>query len=68
MENDERISSVVKFWSDNLGGRNKNLRVVYNNVNGLKIGDYLVTCIRNEIDKKKVNYSQDCIIKPKCQE
>ena len=44
---------VGKFWGDDLGLRNKNIRVVYNNVNGLRIGEFISTKIKNEVNRKK---------------
>ena len=44
--------STSQFWGDDLGERQNSFRIVYNNVNGLQIGDYMKTKIKNEIDRK----------------
>jgi hypothetical protein len=46
-------SSEETFWGNELGLRNRNLRVVYNNVNGLQMGNFVTTKIRKEKERKK---------------
>ena len=41
-----------EFWGDKLGPRDNYLRVLYNNTNGLQIGDHLVTTAKREVMKK----------------
>ena len=46
------MTSSNDFWGDELGNRQDYFRVVYNNVNGLMIGDYMKTKLKNEMDRK----------------
>ena len=41
------MTSSNDFWGDELGNRQDYFRVVYNNVNGLMIGDYMKTKLKN---------------------
>ena len=40
------------FWGNALDPRHENLLIVYNNANGLQIGDYLKHTIKNEVNRK----------------
>ena len=40
------------FWGDELKEREGTLRIMYNNVNGLKIGDFIKMKINDKINKK----------------
>lgn len=41
------------FWGDNLENKTDNLRIMYNNVDGVKIGDFIRMRINDKIKKKK---------------
>ena len=43
-----------KFWGDTLEARGSNFRVVYNNVNGLQIGDFIITKQKQQTEKRKI--------------
>ena len=40
------------LFGDKLGNRNSNLRILYNNVNGLKINDFLKSKVKDSYEKK----------------
>ena len=48
-----------KFWGDKLSNRNGNLRIVYNNVNGLKINEFIASKIKRRINRKKEGYLKE---------
>ena len=57
MEAQSRLNETTKdFWGDQLGPRHNYLRVVYNNVNGLMMGDYMAKKKKIEKNKKKMKY------------
>ena len=54
MEIGEDILRVQEgFWGDNLENKTDNLRIMYNNVDGVKIGDFIRMRINDKIKKKK---------------
>ena len=42
-----------EFWGDPLGPRHTYMRVVYNNVNGLRVGEFISTTEKYEVERKK---------------
>ena len=53
MEGGDLVLNGEAFWGDALGPRNDNLRVVYNNVDGLQIGEFLKAKIVNEKNRRE---------------
>ena len=43
----------IEFFGDRLGNRNGCLRIMYNNVNGLKINEYMKSTMIDKYKKKK---------------
>ena len=43
----------LKFFGDKIGNRNGNIRIMYNNINGLKINDFLKSKVIGKIERKK---------------
>ena len=41
------------FWGDPLGPRDKYMRILYNNVNGLKVGEFISTREKLERDRRE---------------
>ena len=55
VEEERRIeASGEDFWGDQIGPRHNYMRVVYNNVNGLRIGDYIRTKHKREKERQRV--------------
>ena len=40
------------FFGNKMGNRNRNLRILYNNVNGLKINDFLKSKVAESYEKR----------------
>jgi len=45
--------ATERFWGDEIGYIKNNMRIVYNNVKGLQIGNFLKSKTENEIKRKK---------------
>ena len=48
-------SGYDECWGDQKGPRHEMFRVVYNNVNGLQVGDFLMSRVKNRIESKEKN-------------
>jgi len=43
----------IRFFGDEIKEKNGNLRIMYNNVNGLKINEYMKSTMIDKYEKKK---------------
>ena len=51
-EVDTPSGDINVFWGDDLKEKDGNLRVMYNNVDGLKIKDFLKAKMKDKYDRK----------------
>ena len=51
-ETDTPSGDINVFWGDDLKEKDGNLRVMYNNVDGLKIKDFLKAKMKENYDRK----------------